>query len=44
MADRAGIHACIECGLCSHVCPSRLPLLDAVRWWRTLDLDAERRR
>lgn len=26
-----GIDACIECGICSYVCPSRLPLLQAVR-------------
>jgi electron transport complex protein RnfC len=31
MADRAGIGACIECGVCAHVCPSRLPLLSAIR-------------
>jgi Na+-translocating ferredoxin:NAD+ oxidoreductase subunit C len=31
MARRAGIAACIECGICSHVCPSRLPLLNAIR-------------
>lgn len=31
MAQRAGIAACIECGICSHVCPSRLPLLKAIR-------------
>jgi Na+-translocating ferredoxin:NAD+ oxidoreductase subunit C len=31
MAERAGIGACIECGICAHVCPSRLPLLDAIR-------------
>jgi electron transport complex protein RnfC len=31
LAERAGIGACIECGVCSHVCPSQLPLLEAVR-------------
>jgi electron transport complex protein RnfC len=31
MAERAGIGACIECGICAHVCPSRLPLLKAIR-------------
>lgn len=35
-ADRAaaeayGLGACIECGICSYVCPSRLPLLPGVR-------------
>jgi electron transport complex protein RnfC len=29
-----GIDACIECGICSYVCPSRLPLLQAVRIMR----------
>ena len=31
MAVDAGIDACIECGICSYVCPSRLPLLPAIR-------------
>jgi len=31
LAQRSGIAACIECGICSHVCPSQLPLLEAVR-------------
>ena len=31
MADRFGLHACIECGICSYVCPSHLPLLPAIR-------------
>ncbi len=31
MAERAGLGACIECGICAHVCPSRLPILDAIR-------------
>jgi Na+-translocating ferredoxin:NAD+ oxidoreductase subunit C len=31
MAERAGLGACIECGVCAHVCPSRLPILDAIR-------------
>jgi electron transport complex protein RnfC len=44
MAERAGLHACIECGLRSHVCPSRLPLLEAARWWRGHNADAEMRR
>jgi electron transport complex protein RnfC len=32
LAERTGINACLECGLCAHVCPSRLPLLDAIRF------------
>jgi electron transport complex protein RnfC len=31
MAEKAGVAACIECGLCQYVCPSRLPLLKALR-------------
>jgi len=31
MAEKYGLHACIECGICSYVCPSRLPLLGAIR-------------
>ena len=31
MAERAGIGACIECGVCAHVCPAQLPLLEAIR-------------
>jgi electron transport complex protein RnfC len=30
-AERFGIGACIECGVCSYVCPSHLPLLGAIR-------------
>jgi electron transport complex protein RnfC len=30
-----GIDACIECGICSYVCPSKLPLLQAVRVLRS---------
>jgi electron transport complex protein RnfC len=36
MAERAGLGACIECGVCAHVCPSRLPILDAIREIRGL--------
>jgi electron transport complex protein RnfC len=31
LAESYGLHACIECGICSYVCPSRLPLLPAIR-------------
>jgi electron transport complex protein RnfC len=31
MAEAYGLHACIECGICSYVCPSRLPLLPSIR-------------
>ncbi len=31
MAETYGLDACIECGICSYVCPSRLPLLKAIR-------------
>jgi H+/Na+-translocating ferredoxin:NAD+ oxidoreductase subunit C len=31
IAERAGLGACIECGVCAHVCPSELPLLEAIR-------------
>jgi len=31
LADRYGLQSCIECGICSYVCPSRLPLLPAIR-------------
>jgi electron transport complex protein RnfC len=37
MAERYGIHACIECGICSYVCPSRLPLLQGIRVMRGRD-------
>ncbi len=39
MADRAGLGACIECGVCAHVCPSRLPILDAIREIRSANAD-----
>ncbi len=32
--ERYGLDACIECGVCSYVCPSRLPLLDGIRLLR----------
>jgi Na+-translocating ferredoxin:NAD+ oxidoreductase subunit C len=31
MADRYGLDACIECGICSYICPSKLPLLPSIR-------------
>jgi electron transport complex protein RnfC len=31
LAERFGLEACVECGLCSQVCPSRLPLLQSIR-------------
>jgi electron transport complex protein RnfC len=31
LARKFGLHACIECGICSYVCPSRLPLLASIR-------------
>jgi electron transport complex protein RnfC len=30
-AERCGISSCIECGICSYVCPSYLPLLGGIR-------------
>ena len=39
MAERAGLGACIECGVCAHVCPSRLPILDAIREIRNVKAD-----
>jgi electron transport complex protein RnfC len=30
-ADRCGVESCIECGICSYVCPSYLPLLAGIR-------------
>jgi len=30
-ADHLHIFDCIECGLCSYVCPSKIPLLDGIR-------------
>jgi Na+-translocating ferredoxin:NAD+ oxidoreductase subunit C len=31
LAEKYGIEACIECGICSYVCPSNLPLLEGIR-------------
>jgi electron transport complex protein RnfC len=34
LADAYGLAACIECGICNYVCPSRLPLLEGIRTLR----------
>ncbi|HVT90394.1 MAG TPA: 4Fe-4S dicluster domain-containing protein [Tepidisphaeraceae bacterium] len=31
LAEQSGLEACIECGVCSYVCPSQLPLLEGIR-------------
>jgi electron transport complex protein RnfC len=31
LAEKYGLGACIGCGICTYVCPSRLPLLRAIR-------------
>ena len=31
LAESYGLAACIECGICNYVCPSRLPLLEGIR-------------
>ena len=31
LADRYGLDACIECGICTYVCPSHLPILSGIR-------------
>ncbi len=36
LAEHFGIEACIECGICSFVCPSILPLLPAIRTMRQM--------
>jgi Na+-translocating ferredoxin:NAD+ oxidoreductase subunit C len=36
LAEQAGIEACIDCGLCSYVCPSQLPLVESIRTMRTM--------
>ena len=35
LAEDAGIEACIECGICSYVCSSQLPLLQSIRAMRS---------
>ncbi len=37
LAERFGLDACIECGICNYVCPSHLPLLSAVRQLKPLE-------
>lgn len=34
LAEQYGFRSCIDCGICSYVCPSRLPLLGAIREMR----------
>ena len=34
LARRYGLDACIECGICTYVCPSHLPLLHGIRTLR----------
>jgi electron transport complex protein RnfC len=36
LAGQCGLDACIECGICSYVCPSQLPLLGGIRVLRQL--------
>jgi electron transport complex protein RnfC len=31
LADHYGLDACIECGVCTYVCPSNLPILEGIR-------------
>jgi Na+-translocating ferredoxin:NAD+ oxidoreductase RnfC subunit len=31
LADQYGLDACIECGICTYVCPSHLPILAGIR-------------
>jgi len=37
LADHHGLDACIECGICTYVCPSQLPLLEGIRTLRRLE-------
>lgn len=39
LAAGYGLHACIECGICTYVCPSHLPLLDGIRSLRGKSLE-----
>ena len=31
LGDQYGLDACIECGICTYVCPSHLPILTGIR-------------
>jgi electron transport complex protein RnfC len=44
LASQCGLDACIECGICSYVCPSNLPLLPGVRVLRNLQAGSRRSR
>jgi Na(+)-translocating NADH:ubiquinone oxidoreductase A subunit len=37
--EKAGIWECIECGICSYVCPSKIPLLEEIRKGKELILE-----
>jgi Na+-translocating ferredoxin:NAD+ oxidoreductase subunit C len=43
LAGQCGLDACIECGICSYVCPSNLPLLGGIRVLRNLQAGSRRR-
>lgn len=34
LAEQYGLRSCIDCGICSYVCPSRLPLQSSIRQMR----------
>jgi electron transport complex protein RnfC len=36
MALNAGLESCIECGICSYICPSQLPLATSIRKLKAL--------
>lgn len=36
LADHYRLESCIECGICSWVCPAHLPILDGIRFLREL--------
>jgi Na+-translocating ferredoxin:NAD+ oxidoreductase RnfC subunit len=36
MALNAGLESCIECGICSYICPSQLPLAMSIRKLRAV--------
>ena len=44
LASQCGLDACIECGICSYVCPSNLPLLPGIRALRNLQAGSRRTR